>query len=102
MILKRRFLRSEPKPVRETSASMGAPMPEILRKISKKSSRYINKCFKIAIDIMDNKLGFALINGPISKKHFLAGKFSGVTEYLSNKTGGKNKEVMLIYNKNSI
>ena len=45
------------------------------------------------------KKGLALINGPISKKHFLKGKFNGITEYLSNKTKSNGKEVMLIYNK---
>ena len=38
-----------------------------------------------------------LINGPISKKHFLKKKILGITEYLSKKTNSKN-EVMLIYN----
>ena len=43
IILKRRFLRSEPKPVREISVSMGVPMPEILRKISRKSSGFMHR-----------------------------------------------------------
>ena len=68
-------------------------------KISTKSSKYINKCFNIGIKIMNNKNGFALINGPISKKHFLKKKFVGVTEYLAYKTKKVNNEVMLIYNK---
>ena len=68
-------------------------------KISKKSSKYIRKCFDIGLDIMKNKLGLALINGPISKKHFLSGKFKGITEYLSHKTNEHGNEVMLIYNK---
>ena len=68
-------------------------------KISTKSSKYINKCFNIGIKIMKNKNGFALINGPISKKHFLKNKFIGVTEYLAYKTKKVNNEVMLIYNK---
>ena len=68
-------------------------------KISTKSSKYINKCFNIGIKIMNNKNGFALINGPISKKHFLKNKFIGVTEYLAYKTKKVNNEVMLIYNK---
>ena len=38
-----------------------------------------------------------LVNGPISKKHFLDKKFLGITEFLSKKTRSKN-EVMLIYN----
>ena len=68
-------------------------------KITNKSSKYIQECFDIAINIMKKKLGFALINGPISKKHFFHGKYNGITEYLAYKTYKKNNEVMLIYNK---
>ena len=68
-------------------------------KITNKSSKYINNCFNVALDIMRKKIGFALINGPVSKKHFFAGKYKGVTEYLGHKTTKKNQEVMLIYNK---
>ena len=68
-------------------------------KITNKSSKYIQECFDIALDIMNKKLGFALINGPISKKHFFHGKYNGVTEYLAKKTYKQNNEVMLIYNK---
>ena len=68
-------------------------------KITNKSSEYIKECFEIAINIMKKKLGFALINGPVSKKHFFHGKYNGITEYLSHKTYKKNDEVMLIYNK---
>ncbi len=68
-------------------------------KITNKSSKYIKECFEIAINIMKKKLGFALINGPVSKKHFFHGKYNGITEYLSHKTYKKNDEVMLIYNK---
>jgi len=68
-------------------------------KITNKSSNYINDCFRIALNIMKKKIGFALINGPISKKHFFGGKYEGVTEYLAHKTSRKNDEVMLIYNK---
>ena len=69
-------------------------------KISIKSYKYIKECFKIALELMKNKVGSALINGPISKKHFLKGKFKGITEYIANKTNKKNCEAMLIYNKN--
>ena len=41
-----------------------------------------------------------MINGPISKKHFLKGKFLGITEYLAKKTINSNKFAMLIFNKN--
>jgi len=68
-------------------------------KITNKSSPYIKKSFDIALNIMKKKLGFALINGPISKKHFLNGKYNGITEYLAKKTKKRNNEVMLIYNK---
>ena len=68
-------------------------------KITNKSSKYIKECFEIAINIMKKKLGFALINGPVSKTHFLHGQYNGITEYLSHKTHKKNDEVMLIYNK---
>tara|TARA_Y100000741_G_scaffold362568_1_gene348603 strand:+ start:225 stop:1211 length:987 start_codon:yes stop_codon:yes gene_type:complete len=68
-------------------------------KISSKSSKYINDCFNIGIKIMNDKNGLAIINGPISKRHFLKNKFPGVTEYLANKINKNNKEVMLIYNK---
>ena len=67
-------------------------------KISFKSKKYINTCFDLALKLMKNKIGFALINGPISKKHFLKKKFLGITEYLAHKTNTKNNEVMLIYN----
>ena len=39
-----------------------------------------------------------LINGPISKKTFLRGKYNGITEYLAKRTGVSDP-VMLIYNK---
>ena len=68
-------------------------------KISKKSSKYITKCFEISLKLMKNKKGFALINGPISKHSFLNKKFLGITEYLAHKTNKNKKEVMLIYSK---
>ena len=71
---------------------------KVFDKISSKSSNYIEQSFKIALKIMKNKNGVALINGPISKKYFLKGKYNGITEYLSHKTKTDGKEVMLIYN----
>ena len=68
--------------------------------ISEKSNQYIKKCFEVALEILKKlKKKGILINGPISKKFFLKKKFSGITEYLSQKTNSNN-EVMLIYNKN--
>ena len=69
------------------------------KKISKKSNKFIFECFKIAIDLANKKKISGIINGPIAKETLLKGKFYGMTEYFSNKTGSSNKEVMLIYNK---
>jgi len=71
---------------------------EYKNKFNYKTKKYITKCFEIAINLMKNNFGFALINGPISKKKFLKKKYLGITEYLSSKTNSKNNEVMLIYN----
>ena len=67
-------------------------------KISKKSNNYISKSFLVAIKLLKNGFSNKLINGPISKKNFLSGKYLGVTEYISNKFSSK-KNCMLIYNK---
>ncbi len=65
--------------------------------ISKSSNKYIENCFNLAIKIIKlNKLT-KLINGPISKTHFLKKKFPGITEYIGSKTNSKDL-VMLIYN----
>ena len=69
-------------------------------KISSRSNHYIAQCFNLGLKLMKEHKGCALINGPISKKHFLKKKFPGITEYLASKTGSSGKEVMLIYNNN--
>ncbi len=68
------------------------------QKISKKSNNYIENCFKMAFDIINNNITNKLINGPISKKYFLGKKYLGITEYLAKKTN-KKKYTMLIFNK---
>ena len=68
-------------------------------KISSKSNKYIKDCFDIAIKLFKLGVSNKIINGPISKKHFLNRKYLGITEYLSSKTKSK-KIAMLIYNKN--
>ena len=68
-------------------------------KISNKSNKYIEECFKIALSLLKTEKYSGLINGPISKKHFLKERFLGITEYLAAKTNKKDKAVMLIYNK---
>ena len=62
-----------------------------------KKNEYIDKSFEIALDLL-KKNSFALINGPISKKTFLKGRYNGITEYLAFKTRSLD-EVMLIFNK---
>ena len=59
---------------------------------------YIFKCFDIAHDLAIQKKIMGFINAPIDKKIF-KNRYLGVTEYLSEKTNVKNKEVMLIHNK---
>jgi len=68
-------------------------------KISIKSNGYITKCFDLALRMINKNKNFNLINGPISKKHFLNGKSLGITEYLAKKTKNNNNVAMLIYNK---
>jgi 4-hydroxythreonine-4-phosphate dehydrogenase len=70
----------------------------IFEKISKKSNTYINKSFKIALQILNEGITNKFINGPISKKTFLNKNFYGITEYLAHKTNSKNI-AMIIYNK---
>ena len=69
------------------------------RKITSRSNLYLNNSFIKAMDILKKINCSGLINGPISKKYFLKGKFNGITEFLAKKTNSKNP-VMLIYNKN--
>ena len=66
--------------------------------ISSKSNNYINESFEIALQIIKKNNFSKFINGPISKKYFLKGKFLGITEYLADKTNRSGNVVMLIYN----
>jgi 4-hydroxythreonine-4-phosphate dehydrogenase len=69
-------------------------------KISNKSNSYIKKTFEIALKILSKNKFSKFVNGPISKKYFLKGKYLGITEYLAKKTKKKNNVAMLIFNKN--
>jgi len=71
---------------------------KVFDKISSKSKTYILKCFELGLRLMKENRGSALINGPVSKKHFLSKEFLGITEYIANKTGFTDNEVMLIFN----
>ena len=66
--------------------------------ISKHSIKYIENCFNIGLKLIKDNKAFGLINGPISKRHFLKKKFPGITEYIAKKTNSIDP-VMLIYNK---
>ena len=71
---------------------------KVFDKISEKSNQFINESFNIALKILKENNCSGLINGPISKKHFLKGKSLGITEYLSKKTK-KDNVAMIIFNK---
>ena len=73
--------------------------PINFKKISFKSKKYINNCFKIAFKLLEKKFTNKFINGPISKKFFLNKKHLGITEFIANHFNIKNF-AMLIYNKN--
>jgi len=68
-------------------------------KITNKSSEYILKCFNLAIKLAESKKIIGFINCPISKEFLFKKKHQGITEFLSKKSGKKDNEVMLIYNK---
>ncbi len=68
-------------------------------KISKKSNNYIEDSCSLALKLIKKYNLKILINGPISKKHFLRNKYPGMTEYFAAKSQNKNQEVMLIYGK---
>tara|TARA_Y100000590_G_C15598056_1_gene968864 strand:- start:74 stop:1045 length:972 start_codon:yes stop_codon:yes gene_type:complete len=69
-------------------------------KISYKSSKYILKCFDVAIKLAKQKKIVGFINCPVSKEYLFKKKYQGITEFLSKKSGNVGNEVMLIYNKN--
>jgi len=72
---------------------------KIFQKISSNSNKYIFECFNIALKLVKNKKIQGFINCPIHKETLLKKKYKGITEYLSKKSGIKDNEVMLIYNK---
>tara|TARA_B100000963_G_C22562406_1_gene642022 strand:+ start:459 stop:1424 length:966 start_codon:yes stop_codon:yes gene_type:complete len=67
-------------------------------KISKKSKNFIKSSFSLAFKLIKEKKITKVINGPISKKHFLENKYLGITEYISKHFLKKNT-CMLIFNK---
>ena len=69
--------------------------------ISKNSKQYITDCFDTGLNILNRGLSDLIINGPISKKHFLNKKTPGITEYVFEKAKTKisKNPTMLIFNK---
>ncbi len=69
--------------------------------ISKKSKKYISKCFQKGLYFLNSGISNIVINGPISKKHFLRNNYPGITEYIFHKSKNKliKNPVMLIFNK---
>ena len=72
---------------------------KIFQEISTKSNKYIFECFNIAMQLVKNKKIQGFINCPIHKETLLKKKYKGITEFLSHKSGVKDNEAMLIYNK---
>ena len=68
-------------------------------KISTSSNYYNQKCFELVLKLLKKYKFSGLINGPISKRHFLKNKFLGMTEYFAKKTNSNNY-AMLIFNQN--
>ncbi len=66
---------------------------------SKTKSKYIVKCFKLAIGLAKKKKVSGLINCPINKGETFGDNFTGITEFLAKKERISGKEAMLIYNK---
>ena len=67
------------------------------KRITSESNEFIKVSFNKALEIGKNIKCAGLINGPISKRTFLRGRYNGITEYLGKKTEVKDT-VMLIYN----
>ena len=61
-------------------------------RITTKSKTYIENCIIVALDIIKKVKIKMLINGPISKTHFLQKKFPGMTEYFAKKLLRKAKK----------
>ena len=68
-------------------------------KINKKSNKYIFECFEKALKLVKEKKILGFVNCPISKETLFKNKHKGITEYISERSKTKGKEVMLIYNK---
>ena len=75
---------------------------EAFDRISPKSNAYIEKCFKLGLELIKKKVSKKFINGPVSKKNFLNKNFLGVTEYISQKFNIKRNAMLIFNNKISV
>ena len=64
----------------------------------KNNKKYIFECFNAAFKILENKLTYKFLNGPINKDKILNKKYLGITELITTKFNKINTG-MLIYNK---
>jgi len=64
----------------------------------KNSDTYVNNCFKVAFNLINNGFTNKILNGPINKTKTLKKKYLGVTEFVA-KNFNQKKFAMLIYNK---
>ena len=71
---------------------------KIFTKITTSSNKYIENCFDLSLKLIKYHKLSKLVNGPVSKTHFLKKKYPGITEYIGSKTKSSN-QIMLIYNK---
>ena len=61
--------------------------------ISQKSKKYISKCFNRSFKFLSSNFSDIIINGPISKKHFLNKNYPGVTEFVYEKSK-RNRRIL--------
>jgi len=59
---------------------------------------FLKDSFNLAFKLLDKKISYKFINGPINKSNFLDNKHLGITEFISHRFN-KSKTAMLIYNK---
>ena len=70
------------------------------QQISSLSNKYIFACFDKTLNLIKKKKILGFVNCPVSKESLFQKKHQGITEFLAKKNKSKNKEVMLIHNKN--
>ena len=67
---------------------------------NKNNFKYLNDITLKGISLFEEKKIKFIINMPLCKKKFLKNRFSGFTEFFSEKLDNKNDENMILFNKN--